>query len=94
MAYSTDNPPSLLTQTIGGTRAFWIYASTDTATAVRVSGYITNAKALGMQVGDILYSIDTDASPIAAHIYIVNAINANGSADLSDGTAITATDTD
>lgn len=94
MAYSNDNPPALLTQTIGGTKAFWVYASTDTATAVRVSGYITNAKALGMQVGDIVFSIDTDSSPLASHIYIVNAINADGSADLSDGTAITATDSD
>ena len=95
MAYSTDNPPRLLSDGIGGgDYQVWMYRSTDTATAVRVDGYITNATKLGMKAGDIVLGVDTDASPIAAHFYVVSAINANGSADLSDGTAIVATDSD
>lgn len=94
MTYSTSNPPFALASGFDGGKTLWFYSSTDTATAIRVDGYITNASKLGMQAGDIVMSIDTDASPIAAHIYVVSAINANGSADLSDGTAITATNSD
>lgn len=74
--------------------AFWAMTGTDAVTTVRVDGFITDAEDLGMQKGDILWYIDTDASPITAQIMIVSAINANGSADLSDGTAVTATDSD
>ena len=94
MAYATTNPPLLLVEGVGGFMRIWGYRSTDAATAVRVDGYITNASDLGLQAGDVLISIDTDASPIAGQIHMVSAINANGSADLSDGVAITATDTD
>lgn len=95
MAYATATPPRLISQALGDQiPAFWVYANTDATTAVRVTGYFTNAKDLGMKKGDIVWYIKTDASPISAQIYIVSAINANGSADLSDGTAITATNTD
>lgn len=95
MPYSTDNPPMLLAQTVGGQKRVWIYQSTDAATVVRVAGYITNGRALGMQAGDTLLMIDTDASPIAQQWMVVSAINATtGAADLSDGVAITATNSD
>ena len=94
MAYNTANPPALISQGVGGFFRQWVYKSTDAATVVRVTGYITNAKDLGMKVGDIVTAIDTDASPVAAQIMLVSVINANGSADLSDGVAITATNTD
>lgn len=97
MAYSTSAPPSALTHAgianpMGG--QLWAYSSTDAATVVRVTGYISNGKTLGMKKGDIVFVTDTDANPIAATIHVVTAINANGSADLSDGLAITATNTD
>lgn len=95
MAYSTSNPPFLLAQNIGGGKKLWGYASTDAATAVRVAGYITNAKLLGMKAGDLVWMIDTDASPIAAQLMTVASVNATtGVADLTDGTAVTATNTD
>lgn len=97
MAYATSNPPGLLAQGIGGSRKLWLYVSTDTSTAVRVSGYFTNGYSLGMRAGDILISVDSDASPIAAHLYVVNASSKSGSTetvDVSDGVAITATDSD
>jgi hypothetical protein len=95
MAYSTDNPPFLISEGVGGTqnRRVWMYVSTDTATAVRVSGYITDGYDLGMRAGDIVLSVDTDASPIAAHLYVVSSASSSA-VDLSDGTAITATNTD
>lgn len=95
MAYSTSNPPALVDQSIGNQgRAVWILSGTDAVTVVRVTGYISNAAALGMKVGDVVNYTKTDASPIAIQTMIVAAITAAGAADLSDGTAITATNTD
>jgi hypothetical protein len=95
MAYSTSAPPMLINQTVGGEHRHWIYRSTDAATVVRVTGYITNAQKLGMQVGDLVEVIDTDASPVARQLMNVVSINATtGAADLSDGVAVTATNSD
>jgi hypothetical protein len=96
MAYSVANPPALKRDTIGGLGGIreWDMLGTDAVTTVRVTGYISNAKVLGMQKGDLVRYVKTDASPIAMQFFIVSAINTDGSADLSDGTAITATNTD
>ena len=95
MPYSTSAPPVLLVGTLNNNGPkLWSYRSTDAATAVRVTGYITNARDLGMTAGDIVFSLKTDASPLTCQVHIVTAINANGSADLSDGLAITGTNTD
>ncbi|BES72165.1 hypothetical protein RE428_31830 [Marinobacter nanhaiticus D15-8W] len=91
MAYSTSNPPRLCGQPIAGQR-HWQYVSTDAVTDVRVDGYFTNAEELGMKVNDIVTVIDSDGND--ADVCIVLAINADGSADLSDGTAISETNTD
>ena len=93
MAYSTSNPPRLMADSLGTTSPkIWLYASTDAATAVRVSGYITNGYNLGMRAGDFVFSVKTDASPISMQVHIVNV--SGTTVDLSDGTAITATNTD
>lgn len=94
MAYSTDAPPALISQRVGGStgRAVWLYVSTDAATVVRADGYITDGDDLGMKVGDVVIQTSDDAS--VGHIYLVASVTSGGAADLSDGTAITATDTD
>lgn len=98
MAYSTATPPSQITQRIGGGFAIWHYNSTDAATVVRAANYITNAQDLGMKKGDWVYQSDlpdpvTDVGGgTVAHMYVVLAVAATG-ADLSDGTAITLTNT-
>lgn len=95
MPYSTSNPPVLLAGTFNNAGPkLWHYRSTDADTAVRVTGYITNARDLGMAAGDLVVSLKTDASPLSCQIHIVTAINTNGSADLSNGLAITATNSD
>lgn len=93
MAYSTSNPPSLISQAVAGGRKLWLYASTDAATVVRVTGYITDGYLRGMRAGDLVLMIDTDASPIAAQMMIVSSASTTAT-DLSDGVAITATNTD
>ena len=91
MADATSNPPRLL---VGGTTAgngasIWTYTSTDAAATVRVTGYITNAKALGLKVGDVVFSTDTDASPPITTLHSVITVNATtGVADLSDGVSL------
>lgn len=96
MGYSTANPPNLVTQGVDNSAGpqSWTLNGTDADTTVDGSGYITNAKALGMKKGDLVYYTKTDASPIANFIFNVSAINTNGSADLSNSTAITATNSD
>ena len=98
MAYSTSNPPRLTVPSftnVTGEIGRWDYDSTDAAATVDASGYITNAKALGMKVGDIVAVIDSDASPVIVTNHRVVAINTNGSADLTDGNAfVVGTNTD
>jgi len=94
MAYSTSSPPAMITQRVGANgAAIWVYNSTDAATTVRVAGYITDADDLGMAVGDIVIHTDT-AGGTVGHIYCVNSVTAGGACDLTNGTAITATDSD
>lgn len=67
MAYSTSNPPLLKSPSFTnatGESSTWTYSSTDNATTVDVPGYFTNAKALGIKVGDIIEVTDSDASPV------------------------------
>lgn len=95
MAYSTDNPPSLIVcGGVGGVNPqVWSYSSADAGSDVDDDGYFTNAKELGMNVGDVVFVRDTDTQATTTHV--VKAINSNGSADLGDGTAVgDATDTD
>jgi hypothetical protein len=94
MAYSTSNPPALVSQLLGKAGgSVWIYDSADAATVVRVTGYITNGYDLGMKVGDIVDQIDS-AGATVAHRYVVKSVAVDGAADLSDGTAVVVTDTD
>lgn len=95
MAYSTDNPPALVSQMVGKNGgSTWTYDSADAATVVRVDGYITDGADLGMKIGDVVNQRDTVAATVA-HDYVVTAVNADGSVNLSDGTATPSlTDTD
>ena len=94
MAYSTNSPPALISQRVGTNGlALWMYDSADAAAVVRVSGYITNGDDLGMKVGDTVIQGDSAGASVS-HMYAVVSVAAGGAADLSDGTAIVATDTD
>ena len=95
MAYATSNPPALVHQMVGKNGgSTWVYDSTDAATVVRVDGYITDGEDLGMAVGDVVHQRDSVGGTVA-HDYVVLAVNANGSVDLSNGTATPVlTDTD
>lgn len=94
MAYDTANPPYITSQGIGTSRRTWKYSSVDAVTLVRVAGYFTNAYALGMRAGDMVEVIDNDASPIAVSWCMCQTCTAAAGADLSDGSAMTVTNSD
>lgn len=94
MAYSQSNPPFLISQGIAGGFRQWVYKSTDSAATIDTAGYFTNGWALGMRAGDLVLTVKTDASPISSQFHIVSSASRSGGVNLSDGTAITATNTD
>lgn len=93
MAYSSDTPPALIAQAGRQTR-LWVLRGTDAVSAVRVDGYITDGWDLGMRAGDLVHYIDTNSAPITNQMMIVSSASEAGGVDLSDGLAITATNTD
>jgi lipid-binding SYLF domain-containing protein len=84
MAYSTSNPPALVGQTIHG-NGIWHYSSTDVHTDVDAADYFANGDALGMQVGDVVFVIETDNS-YAQTTHSVTAVTAGGAATVSAAT--------
>lgn len=81
----------------------WLLDGEDAPTAARVDGYITDANEKGMRQGDIVTLRQwtsftnqyTRTGPVlAVQLMVVAQVNDNGSADLTDGTAISVTDTD
>ncbi len=94
MTYATSNPPALMCQAPGGLApSIWIYRSTDAAATVDAANYFTNGGTLGLAVGDLIYVIDTDASPQIVTLHQVSATG-DGTTDVNDLTTITQTDSD
>lgn len=94
MAYSTSNPPRLITPSftnVSGECSIWSYSTADTAATVDTSGYITNGGALGMKVGDLVLVTVTGTGVITSHRVVSVSATAPGAVDLGDGTAIGAT---
>lgn len=67
MAYNTSNPPALIAEKIGGGGSLWLYSSADDDATVNGAGYVSNAGALGMAVGDIVLVIDTGTPKGSLH---------------------------
>lgn len=92
MAYSKSNPPTLRHSDVGNKGpAEYAYSSADAASVVAAAGYFSNAKDLGMKGGDVVRVLQTGVTPTVLTTHQVVSISAAGAADLSDGTAFTAT---
>ncbi len=78
MAYETSNPPSLLTQRIGGTGAVWSYVDGDGLDDVLEVNYIANATDLGIKAGDTV--IHRDSTDLVTTELVVNAQRTPGTA--------------
>ena len=65
MAYSTSNPPALISQRVGTSGgAVWYYKSNDDFATVGASGYFSNGADLGMKVGDVVYVFEEDTGTL------------------------------
>jgi hypothetical protein len=58
MAYSTSNPPALVTKRVGASGGIWVYKDGDSVATANGINYITNAAKLGMKAGDVVFHID------------------------------------
>jgi len=92
MAYSTSNPPAIETQAINGRRR-WSYVSADAIATVDGAGYFSNGFDLGMKLGDVV-EVTVSSSGATAILYVNNTPTASLAPDTTDGTTISATDTD
>lgn len=86
MAYTPANLTLVSTAPLAGRGQLWRHESTDAGAAVQLDGFITDAKDRGMRVGDLLEHYETDSNIVTRHVVV--AINANGSADLSNATTV------
>lgn len=85
MAYSTTNPPMLVTEApLTGAGQMWRYASTHTGAEADAAGFFTNAKDLGMRAGDLLINVTTAYQQT---MHSVLSVSSTG-ADLGDGTTV------
>lgn len=93
MAYT---PSTLNLITDGGINgrngSLWTYFTTDAPATIDTANYISDGANRGMQVGDIVFAVNS--STYATQIMIVAAVTAGGGANLTDGLAIAATNTD
>jgi hypothetical protein len=81
----------------GKAGCLWMYRTTDASTAVDAAGYFNNASDV-LQIGDVIMvatvtGVDAPTAVSTVFMQIVNA-NASGVVDVTDGIAITATDSD
>lgn len=81
MAYSTSNPPALVSQRVGADGgAQWVYISADNAAAVNAANYFSNGDDLGMKVNDTVRIVDSDGVGTFSK---VSAVTAGGAASLT-----------
>lgn len=74
----------------GGGVRLWTYSSADAIADVNTAGYFNGAAAL-LQVRDIIFVVDTE-TPATNIVSVLS--NAAGVVDVSNGLAITETDSD
>ena len=82
----------------------WLLDTPDAVTSARVDGYISDGQSRGMKVGDLVTmrqwttftSQYNRAGPVlAVQLMVVASVStSNDSVDLTDGTAVSVTDTD
>lgn len=74
----------------GGGNAIWFYSTADAIATVNTAAYFNDASTM-LNVRDVIFVTDTNTP--TSHIISV-LTNASGVVDVSDGLAITETDTD
>jgi len=91
MAYSSTGLNAAGGQSkAGNAPQMWTYTSADAIATVNTSGYFNSAASL-LKVGDLIYVFDTTNT--LGHLVYVNA-NSGTVVDVTDGLAVTSTDSD
>lgn len=93
MAYTPANLSLTSKGPLTGAGQEWAHFSADTGAQAQVDGFITDAVAKGMKVGDVVKHRNTGTNIVSTHLVV--ALNANGSADLTNATTyVSGTDSD
>lgn len=91
MAYSSTGLNAAGGQSkAGNAPQLWTYSSADAIATVNTAGYFNSAASL-LKVGDLIYVYDT--ANVLGHLVYVNANNGT-TVDVTDGLAVTSTDSD
>lgn len=85
MAYSSTNPPAVISQTFGTGINLWAYKSTHTAAAVAASSFFSDGYSLGMRAGDAIFIAHvTTAGAYTAHAFgAVSAVSSGAGATVT-----------
>jgi hypothetical protein len=90
MAYSTSNPPYVISQGLNGANKIWGYKSENPSQDVNDAGFFTDGYDRGMRVGDVVISTDTGSAITTMH-----AVNASSTSSVDLATMVSLpTDTD
>ena len=92
MAFDSAGFATIAASKAGNAPSVYSYTTTDAITVVRVEGYF-NAIASILKVGDLIYCQTSTGGTRAATLTWVNA-NSGTVVDVTDGTTISATDSD
>ena len=90
MAYSATGFVTVCASKAGNAPSMYLYKTSDTQATVNTSGYFNDLSSV-LSVGDILFVYDT-TTPSLVLTYVNS--NSSGVVDVTDGTTVSATDTD
>ncbi|WP_298704660.1 hypothetical protein [uncultured Variovorax sp.] len=92
MAYDSIHGPSIVQQDVTNSApGEFEFSGSDAAAVVAANGYITDGVARKMKVGSRVRYTQISVTPPVVTLHEVLTLNANGSVDLSDGTALATT---
>ena len=92
MAYAATGFSTYSASKRGNSPSMFSYKTTDSIADVNTSGYFNTLSNM-LEVGDIIHCVTSTASTaVVTLVYVVS--NASGVVDVTDGTTLSATDTD
>jgi len=91
MAYSATGFVTVCASKAGNAPSMYLYKTADTQTDVNTAGYFNDLSSV-LSVGDIIFVYSTNSTGSLVVTYVNS--NSSGVVDVTDGTAIGATDSD
>jgi hypothetical protein len=92
MAYAADGFTAYSASKRGNAPSMYAYKTADAIADVNTSGYFNSLSSL-LEVGDVIHCVtSTGTTAVVTLVYVVS--NASGVVDVTDGTTLSATDSD